>query len=601
MKNTQSIRVLTRQLSKVSERIESLVDAIAEGDQSGSGVNEVYHPILIDELEHAQMLTLKLTELLVGPVQEEQNADDNGSVFAEGDLNVVKSQKESSDEQDLENSPEEDHKPPFAVGVLVVSDGKVLTGTRLTDNGKGMICGPGGYGIDGESPEAAAKRLTQEKFGILPLELISIGVGAKDNEGLSPLLFLCTRFSGQAECSGGCACNPQFLDVESLERRSNHLFPPFADSLIHLLYELEDNNEDGGSGSGNWGHEGRKGKLGGSKTGGGRHNRLTDESGGFTSFSKNRKKLGKPHKTSYEELSKAPQKTKIITKSGVYEKKTVFGKDLYFDGTGGKVDGATLYQKIQSEDVSLAVPDSSNPNFRKISVVNEGNYTDDRKRNAFTTSVPEEADELLRSKSGAVWQTLDDRSKKALADYTGSFYMEINGDCRNGKFSRYTAQTVNRMTEAITQSKLDRDMYLYRGIGAKALASMVHVDYRTLKTMSPESLVGRVLKDEGFMSCGTAAETGFDHKDVQFKLYAPAGTEALYAEPFSENGDGDGVRWDGHRADGRSRQSSFSSEFETILNRGTSFQITSAKMNGNRYEIEAQIVGQEYKRVKESK
>lgn len=40
---------------------------------------------------------------------------------------------------------------------------------------------------------------------------------------------------------------------------------------------------DGGSGSGNWGHVGRPGKIGGSGKGGGAQNRLQTPSGGFTS------------------------------------------------------------------------------------------------------------------------------------------------------------------------------------------------------------------------------------------------------------------------------------------------------------------------------
>lgn len=42
------------------------------------------------------------------------------------------------------------------VGVLVVSQGKVMSGTRKTEFGHGLICGPGGHIKEGESPKQAA-------------------------------------------------------------------------------------------------------------------------------------------------------------------------------------------------------------------------------------------------------------------------------------------------------------------------------------------------------------------------------------------------------------------------------------------------------------
>lgn len=88
---TQSIRILTRQISQVAGRIESLVDAIAEGNLSGSGVTETYTPIFMDELEHIQMMVLKLTEQMLDYAGSDQNADENGgSAFQQGELDYTK-------------------------------------------------------------------------------------------------------------------------------------------------------------------------------------------------------------------------------------------------------------------------------------------------------------------------------------------------------------------------------------------------------------------------------------------------------------------------------------------------------------------------------
>lgn len=56
--------------------------------------------------------------------------------------------------------------------------------------------------------------------------------------------------------------------------------------------EIKAESEDGGSGSGNWGHEGRPGKIGGSQEGGGVENRTGTKKTGFNSSAKEKEKSG---------------------------------------------------------------------------------------------------------------------------------------------------------------------------------------------------------------------------------------------------------------------------------------------------------------------
>jgi len=154
---------------------------------------------------------------------------------------------------------------PYGVGVLVVKDGKILCGFRHNDSGYGLICGPGGHGEKGETYEQSAIRETQEEFGITPKELIPVGIGPLEPEsGLRSHIFLCTDFDGEVSCNDLEIVNPMFVTMEKLEMLEPSLFPPFADSLEILKDCLFNDNEDGGPGSGNFGHKGRKGKIGGS-------------------------------------------------------------------------------------------------------------------------------------------------------------------------------------------------------------------------------------------------------------------------------------------------------------------------------------------------
>lgn len=157
---------------------------------------------------------------------------------------------------------------PGSVGVLVVTDGKILCGTRHNDFGYGLICGPGGHIDPGEDAKQAAIRETKEEFGITPTELIPLGQGPTEPDtGLVPELFICTSYEGEISCPDLEMTNPQFRSIEELRDLSASMFQPFADSLKILMDCLGDSNADGGPGSGNWGHEGRPGQIGGSKPG----------------------------------------------------------------------------------------------------------------------------------------------------------------------------------------------------------------------------------------------------------------------------------------------------------------------------------------------
>ena len=118
------------------------------------------------------------------------------------------------------------------VGVLVVSQGKVLSGTRKTEFGHGLICGPGGHIKEGESPKQAAFREAEEEFGISPKELIPLGRGPMEPDtGIQPYIFLCTEYEGEPNCVDGDMADPQFRTLEEIELLTPSLFQPFADDV----------------------------------------------------------------------------------------------------------------------------------------------------------------------------------------------------------------------------------------------------------------------------------------------------------------------------------------------------------------------------------
>ncbi len=160
------------------------------------------------------------------------------------------------------------------VGVLVVKDGRILTGTRTTSFGYGLLCGPGGHIKVGETPTQAAFRETEEEFGISPKELLPLGRGpAEPDTEIQPYIFLCTDYEGEPNCVDREMAEPEFRTLEELEQLRPSMFQPFADDVALMKAiangEAEPEgfapfDEDGGPGSGNHGHEGVPGEVGGS-------------------------------------------------------------------------------------------------------------------------------------------------------------------------------------------------------------------------------------------------------------------------------------------------------------------------------------------------
>lgn len=88
MENTCLSKGLCKQLRSTYDRIDSLTDEIINAmEQKDDVLVEEFTNMRMTELEHAQRLTLALTEFIVGDVPEEANTDEGeGSAFAAGEL-----------------------------------------------------------------------------------------------------------------------------------------------------------------------------------------------------------------------------------------------------------------------------------------------------------------------------------------------------------------------------------------------------------------------------------------------------------------------------------------------------------------------------------
>jgi SAM-dependent methyltransferase len=88
---------------------------------------------------------------------------------------------------------------------------------------------------------------------------------------------------------------------------------------------------------------------------------------------------------------------------------------------------------------------------------------------------------------------------------------------------------------------------------------------------------------EGFASTAVNKGSGFSG-EIIWNIYAPRGTQMMYAEPFSAFGHGGGLNWDGI-----SKQTAFGREAEMIVQRGANYKITKMEKKGNKLFMGVEI------------
>ena len=212
-------------------------------------------------------------------------------------------------------------------------------------------------------------------------------------------------------------------------------------------------------------------------------------------------------------------------------------------------------------------------------------YSQARKDAALWAQAPQEADAVMRTRTGDVWSTANKAEKDALYAYTqssGGFNRPLRGhEGRWGNFkgvgkvdldAEGRGEAIRHMTEVISRSTYDRDIWLQRGIetaaGAAAFLELPEEAFRKWSLAElKEALEGKEKVEHAFCSCGSAKGQGFG--GFIFRIYCPRGTKMMYSEPFSHYGYGDKREWDGKRT-----QEYFSYEDETIIQRGTKFKVS---------------------------
>lgn len=230
-----------------------------------------------------------------------------------------------------------------------------------------------------------------------------------------------------------------------------------------------------------------------------------------------------------------------------------------------------------------------------LGLVEDSAFSEERKANAWRFTSPEEADEHFRGVSGKAWREATAAERKGIYGYTassGAWNRPLSGfrkpyrQSGTGWEKKFyvgpgdvwidyegKGSAIRNMTSLIEKSTYDHDAWVVRGCDYNAMESFFGTSASELEGMSTDelkSLVGMSNRIQSFVSTGAAAGKGFSSKPVAMEIFCPAGSEMMYAEPFSAySGATNYDNWDGKK-----KQNYFGSAFEMILQRGGYYTAT---------------------------
>lgn len=169
---------------------------------------------------------------------------------------------------------------------------------------------------------------------------------------------------------------------------------------------------------------------------------------------------------------------------------------------------------------------------------------------------------------------------------------------QNGHVTYHKA--ITDATKAIEKSTLPDSCYLVRGSDNGGFAGMIEggplsfddakklLDSGDVSSIA-KALENQVIQNHAFTSTGIASGTGFGGQ-VAYRIYAPKGTKAIYAEPQSYFGNTVGQKAKLYKKG--QDYSSVGGEAEVIIQRGTKFRVTGVKRESGTLVVNMEVIEQ---------
>ncbi|WP_227005474.1 ADP-ribosyltransferase [Bacillus paralicheniformis] len=155
--------------------------------------------------------------------------------------------------------------------------------------------------------------------------------------------------------------------------------------------------------------------------------------------------------------------------------------------------------------------------------------------------------------------SLTEKEKNAIKQYTGNDYTRINNYLRglSDSLEGVELDVIDNIKNGLKKANVPHDIQVYRGTDLRPIQDLYKIDDEG--NIIAESLVGKIFKDDGFVSTAMVKESSFDHMNVSWEINIPKGAHAAYLGKISH----------------------FPNEAELLLNSGQQMIIKSAVIDSS--------------------
>lgn len=249
---------------------------------------------------------------------------------------------------------------------------------------------------------------------------------------------------------------------------------------------------------------------------------------------------------------------------------------------------------MEATDISLALQeDAIGAQMQEQGLVADSPYSDERKAGAWQKMEDYEWDRKLRASTGETWNAATEAERSTAYTYTTNAYKRFNeplsGFIRDGYSQKYVGpkkvdlddqggkSRIKALTSLLEKSSYDHDMWVTRGASVTELMNVFNLtgeDLNKIDAGKVDDYVGVSGRNMAFVSTSPLYSSYYRDAEVKMHIYVPAGSEAIYAEPFSRYNES---KYNSKTWDGKEGAAAFGDEFEMILQRGGSYTITGVR------------------------
>ncbi|WP_240909044.1 ADP-ribosyltransferase [Bacillus paralicheniformis] len=129
--------------------------------------------------------------------------------------------------------------------------------------------------------------------------------------------------------------------------------------------------------------------------------------------------------------------------------------------------------------------------------------------------------------------SLTENEKNAIKQYTGNDYTRINNYLRglSDSLEGVELDVIDNIKNGLKKANVPHDIQVYRGTDLRPIQDLYKIDDEG--NIIAESLVGKIFKDDGFVSTAMVKESSFDHMNVSWEINIPKGAHAAYLGKIS--------------------------------------------------------------------